>query len=50
MSQQLQHVQALEVNKKYNGVFMKKERVGHSFVDKFEFGAIFMFLERTDDT
>jgi hypothetical protein len=27
---------------------MKKERVGHSCLGKLEFGAIYMFLERTD--
>jgi hypothetical protein len=26
----------------------KKERVGHSFRSKIEFGAIYLFLERTD--
>jgi hypothetical protein len=40
----------LEVNFKniYSGVYMKKERVGHSFLGKIEFGSIYMFLERTD--
>jgi hypothetical protein len=40
----------LEVNFKniYRGVYMKKVRVGHSFPDKIEFGAICIFLEQTD--
>jgi hypothetical protein len=40
----------LEVNFKniYSGLYMKKERVGHSFLGKIEFGTICMFLERTD--
>jgi hypothetical protein len=32
----------------YSGACMKKGRVGHSFLGKFEFGAICMFRERTD--